>query len=164
MLWFWPRLESKDHTVILSSLSPAGVGTRMERRRQKLVGQDKGSLTETANKANSKKNSTDKENIQNKQRNAQSNSHGLMPCALLSSDSLSPQPAPQPEASMAAHGIKYPVCLASWFSEPGCVTSWLLLKINLVLAEPRTINHLKMCAVYYYQKQAYYFTTQQNKT
>ena len=48
---------------------PTGVGRRMERKRQKLVGQDKGSYR-TADEVNSNNNNTDKENIQNKQRNA----------------------------------------------------------------------------------------------
>jgi len=53
---------------------------------------------------NSNNNNTDKENIQNKQRNAQSNSHHPMPIMLTCHDSpLSVEP------SMMAHGIKYPV-------------------------------------------------------
>jgi len=38
----------------------------MGRKRQKLVGPDKGSLTEQQNKGNSNNNNTDEENIQNK--------------------------------------------------------------------------------------------------
>jgi len=59
----------------------------MERKRQKLVDRDKGSLAANeANEANSNNNNTDKENMQNKQRNAQTNSHRLVPSTLPSWD------------------------------------------------------------------------------
>ena len=47
---------------------PDGVGRRVERKKAKLVGRNKGSLTERANEANSDNDNTDKKNIQNKQR------------------------------------------------------------------------------------------------
>ena len=53
------------------------------------------------------------ENIQNKQWNAQSNSHCPMPRALWSCDQLTPTHFPHPKPSMTAHGIEYPVLFAS---------------------------------------------------
>jgi len=62
--------------AMISSEGPCGrctappateVGRRMERKRQKLLGWDKGSLTELQTKANSNNNNTDKQNIQKKQ-------------------------------------------------------------------------------------------------
>jgi len=61
---------------------PTGVGRRVEKETQKLMGLEKGSLTETANEVNSNNSNTDKKNIQNKQRNGQSNPHRPMPHAL----------------------------------------------------------------------------------
>jgi len=40
---------------------------------------------------------------------------------------------------MMAHGIKYLLCLASLGQPAGCVPSWLLVRINPVLVEPRTL-------------------------
>jgi len=47
-VWPWPA--TKGHAVTLSPLCPAGVGRRLERKRQKLVDWDKGSLTEQQTK------------------------------------------------------------------------------------------------------------------
>jgi len=83
----------------------------MERKRQKLVGQDKGSFTEKQNKGkNSNNNDTDKENTQNNRMHkatlttAQCRVHAPEPRL------PSRRPAfPQPEPSMRAHGMEYPV-------------------------------------------------------
>jgi len=68
--------------------SPAGVGRRMERRRQKkpLLGQGKGSLTEQQMKRTVTTTSLIRRIYKTKQRNAQSNSHRPMPCVLLRCD------------------------------------------------------------------------------
>jgi len=47
LLWFGCRQQQKRH---VATPPTAGVWRRMERNRQKLVGRDKGSLTETVNK------------------------------------------------------------------------------------------------------------------
>jgi len=38
---------------------------------------------------------------------------------------------------MTARGIEYAIHLLVWVSWLGCVTSWLLLKINPIAAKPR---------------------------
>jgi len=58
------------------------------------MGRDKGSLTETANEVNSNDSNTGKKNIQNTQRNAQSNSHRPVPRALPNHDCLPPGQLP----------------------------------------------------------------------
>jgi len=88
----------------------------MERKWHKTHGSGSGQCNRTANEANSNGSSTDKENIQNKQRNAQSNSHLPMPHAFTSCDCLPPKPAPQPEPGMTAHGIEYPVLFGQFGS------------------------------------------------
>jgi len=79
-------------------LPPAGVRRRMERNRQKLVGRDKGSLTETANKGNRNNNDTDKENTQQKPHSPESRSQR---CALCTPT------AQVPPTGMTAHGVEY---------------------------------------------------------
>jgi len=59
----------------------------MERNRQKTDESGYGLFNRTAIEVNSN-NNTDKENIQNKQRNAQSHSHCPVPCTLPSHDWL----------------------------------------------------------------------------
>jgi len=71
----------------LYNRSPHGGGEENgKKKRQKLMGWDKGSLTERANKVNSKDSNTDTKNMQNKQQNAQSKSHRPMPSTLPSHD------------------------------------------------------------------------------
>jgi len=53
---------------------PTGVGRRMKKKR-KINGSESGQFNRTANEADSNNNNTDKKNIQNKQNNAQSNTH-----------------------------------------------------------------------------------------
>jgi len=57
---------------------PAGVGRRMERKRQKLVGQDKGSLTEWQMKETVTTTILIRRIYKTKQQNAQNNSHRPM--------------------------------------------------------------------------------------
>ena len=65
IVWLWPATEGPGGCS--AAPPPAVVRRRIERNRQKLVGQDKGSLTEQQTKGkNSNNNDTDKENTQNK--------------------------------------------------------------------------------------------------
>jgi len=89
---------------------------------------------------NSKNNNTDKDNIQNKQQNAQSNCHCPMPRALPSHDWL-PLPSQLPPTRTQHAGTWYQIpCFVwpVWVSPPGRVPSWILVKTNPVLAEPWT--------------------------
>jgi len=115
-LQFWPVAGNKGPRSRSTTPPPIGVGRRMERKRQKTRGLGEGQLNRTANEANSNNNNTDKENIQNKQRNAQSDSQPPMPCALQSCESLPPGQLPHPEHSMMARGIKYPVLFGQFGS------------------------------------------------
>jgi len=65
-----------------------------EWKKAKTHGSGQGQFNRTANEANSNNNNTDKENTQNKQQNAQSNSHRLVPRVLPSRDSLPPTSSP----------------------------------------------------------------------
>jgi len=88
---------------------PAGVQRRMERNRQKLVGRDKGSLTEEQTKENSNNNDTAKENTQNKI--AEGRKKLSPPTAATHSRATGdfrPPSSPQPEPSMTTHGMEYP--------------------------------------------------------
>jgi len=107
VLWFGCGRQQKRHAA---TPPPAGVRRRMERNRQKLVGWDKGSLTERQTKG------TGTTTIQirrihntKKRQTAKSHCHRpLPPCApepRVSSRSASP---PKPEPSMTAHGMEYP--------------------------------------------------------
>jgi len=66
--------------------SPCWGGEEHGKKKAKTRGSGKGSLTETANEGKCNNNNTDKENIQKKQQNAQSNSHCPMSPVLPSHD------------------------------------------------------------------------------
>jgi len=106
----------------------------MERKRQK--GWDKG---RTANEVNSNNNNKDKKNIQHKQRNAQSSSHCLMPSAT-EPWFASPWRAPTLRTPHDVTWYRIPHLFGQYGSD--CVPSWLLVKINPVLAEPGTTSTL----------------------
>ena len=101
--------QQQRATWLLCCASPHWGEGENGKKKAKLVGQHTGSLTEV----NCDNNNTDKENIQNKQQNAQSNSHHPMPHALSSCDRLHPSQLPCPEPSMTARGIFTLFCLAS---------------------------------------------------
>jgi len=129
--WFGPSWQQR---TALSSLLPVGLGGEENQKKMaKLVGLDKDSLTETAKQANSNNNNTDK-NIQ-KQGNTQSNSLSLPEDERAPEERLTfPQPAPP----LSTDHDGTPFCLVSLGHPPGCVTSWLFVKINPVMAELRT--------------------------
>jgi len=70
------------------------MGRRMERKRQKLVGRDKGSLTEQQTKQTVTTIILIRRKYKTKQQNAQSSSHHPMLRALPSRDYLSPSKIP----------------------------------------------------------------------
>jgi len=104
-----------------------------KKKGKKLVHCHKGSLTEQQNKENS---NTDKKNIQKAAKCTEQLSPPNDPHA--SELRLSSPPGTQHDS-----GTCY--CISCfirpvWVSLPGCVPSWLLVKNNLVLAEPRTLS------------------------
>jgi len=126
---------------------PLGWGREWKENRQKLVGQDKGSLTEQQTKG------TVTTTIQIRRiqirriHNTNSRTHratltSRCHCALPSRNCL---PAAQlPPARTHLDGTWYGIPCSvwpGWVSLPGCVPSWLLVKINPVLAQPRTGGH-----------------------
>jgi len=121
----------------------------MEGKRQKLVGRDKGSLTEQQTEGTGtttiQKRGKHKTNQQNTARRTQPLSLPDRTAAVPSravSEFRPPSSAP-PEPSMTAHGMEYPALFGQVGSappppHPSCAPSWILVKINPVLTEPRT--------------------------
>jgi len=120
------------------------VRRRIERNRQKLVGRDKGSLTEQQTKGTGTTMILIRRIHNTNSRNRQSHSHHPPPLRApepqLSSRRLLPPTGTQHD------GTWYGIPCSVWpggVSPPGCVPSWMLVKINPVLAEPRTQRLLK---------------------
>jgi len=99
--------------------APAGVWRRMERNRQKLVGRDKGSLTEHQTEGTGattiQKRGIYKTNQQN--RTTLSDLTAAVPSRAASE--FPPRCPPPPEPSMTAHGMEYP----SLFGQVGVVSA-----------------------------------------
>jgi len=112
--------------VVVSPLPPLGWGGEWKEKGKRLVGRDKGSLTEQQTKG------TVTTMIQI--RRIHKTSREMHRCP---EPGLTP-PHPLPlQPSRTSYGIEYtPVCV----SQPGCVSYCLLLKINPVLAKPGTIS------------------------
>ena len=136
MLWFGCDRQQKHHEA---TPPPAGVWRRMERNRQKQVGRDKGSSTEQQTKGTGT-------TIWIQMRREHNTNHithrAVLPdccCAILSSEWV---PAAQlPPTGSQHEDTWYGIPCSVWpggVSPPGCVPSWILVKINPVLAEPRT--------------------------
>ena len=132
------RWQQKCH---VATLPPTAVRRRMKRKRQKLVGRDKGSLTKQQTKGNSNNNDTDKEKTQ--QRTARphrpSLPHRTGAAPSRAASEFPPPSSPPLEPSMTAHGMEYPALFGQVGSaHPGCAPSWIPVKISPVLAKPRT--------------------------
>jgi len=135
-----PGRQQKGHAVTPSPLPPLGCGEESEKKRQNSwVGIR--AVQQNAKKANSNNNNADKTNIQ-KQGNMQSNFLSLpdAPHApQLRFTSL--QPAAPARNPAWRHMVSNTLFVwPAWVSSPGWVTSWLLVKTNPVLAEPRTLS------------------------
>ena len=133
---FGCRRQQKRH---VAAPPPAGVRRRMERNRQKLVGRDKGSLTEQQTERTvttmiqiRRKHNTNRTT----HRAAFHNRHRKLPsCAWV------PAALPPPTGTQR-DGTWYGIPGSAWpggVSPPGCAPSWSPVKINPVLAEPRTL-------------------------
>ena len=104
MLWFGCSRQQKRH---VAAPPPARVWRRMERNRQKLVGRDKGSLTEQQTKGTGT-------TIQlRRKHNTNRTTEPLSPTAYAARSrdegEFPPPSSPLPERSMTAHGMEYPV-------------------------------------------------------
>jgi len=133
MLWLGCGQQQKRH---MAASPPAGVRRRMERNRQKLVGQDKGSLTEQQTKGTG----TTMIQIRRKHNTNHTTQRTAFPdqtaAALSRAASEFPPPSsPPPEPSMTAHGMEYPQVGSA---RPAVPLSWIPLKISPVLAAART--------------------------
>ena len=139
---FGCRRQQKSHAA---APPPAGVRRRMERNRQKLVGRDKGSLTEQQTEGNRNNNGTNKKTQQRTARPRQPLSQtGRVPRPPKSR--VSSRRAPPPWNPAWRHVVwNTGLCLARWGQPPppGCAPSWSPVKINPVLAKPRTDSLLK---------------------
>ena len=137
LLWFgWAQPSTKDHVVTPSPLPSLGWGGELQKK-GKLVGRDKGSLTERQRKRTATTTMLIRPIYKNK---------GIHR-ATVSPPSAQRTPKPwftspgqllHPAPSIMAHSSEYanwPV----WVSRPCCVPSWLLVKINPIPAEPRTL-------------------------
>ena len=107
VLWFGCRWQHKRHAA---APPPAGVRRRMERKRQQLVGRDKGSLTEQQTKGTGTTTIQIKGIYKIKQTAQQSRSPRLPSQRAPEPRVSSRCPTPPPlEPSMKAHGMEYPV-------------------------------------------------------
>jgi len=113
----------------------------MTRNRQKPVGRDKGSLTEQQTEGNRNNNGTKKEKTyQRTARSRQPLSRNRTGAARSRAASEFPAaPLPPLEPSVTSQGMEHRA-LARWGQAPppGCAPSWSPVKINPVLAKPRT--------------------------
>jgi len=140
LFWFGCGRQQK---LQAAAPPPAGVRKRMERNRQKLVGQDKGSLTEQQTKGTvtttiqiRRKHNT---NCRTQKATLHDRRRKLPSCEWV--------PAAQLPPTRTQHdGTWYGIPCSVWpggVSLPDYVPSWIPVKINPVLAEPRTgIYHL----------------------
>ena len=133
-LGFGCRRQQKHHTA---APPPAAVRRRMERERQKLVGRDKGSLTEQQTEGNRNNNDTDKEKTrQNQTRSPEQHRRRTLP-----SGEWAPAAPTGTQRDTTGYGIPGSVWPGG-VSPPGCAPSWSPVKVNPVLAEPRTPGHI----------------------
>ena len=119
---------------------PTGVGRRMGRKRQKLVGQDKGSLTEQQTKWTV---TTTILISRVYKTNSKMHRAVLTTWCPAGSRAMTPFPPPRSPAGTQHGGTWYQTPCSVWpvwVSPPGWVPSWFLVKINPVLAKPRTRN------------------------
>ena len=117
--------------------SPGWGGEENRKKKAKLVGQDKDSLTEQQRKWTV----TTAILMRTGKRTEQLNFLATRRPARSQVKTNSPPPGQLPhwDPSMTSLGTDYLICLASWVSQPGCVASWLLVKINSIPAKLRTL-------------------------
>jgi len=138
LFWFGCSRQQKRH---VATPPPAGVRRRMERNRQKMVGRDKGSLTEQQTKGTV----IITIQIRRKHNTNRTTHRAVLPdhSAAARSRAVSEFPPPNSPPTRTQHdGTWYGIPCSVWpggVSPPGCVPSWIAVKINPVLAKPRTV-------------------------
>jgi len=135
VFWFGSGRQQKHH---MATPPPAGVRMRMERNRQKLVGRDKGSLTEQQTKGTV----TAKVQIRRKHDTNRTTQRAVLPDRT-AAEPFRPAseflPRRPPPTGTQHDGTWYGIPGSAWpgwgwVSPPGCAPSWILVKINPVLA------------------------------
>ena len=141
MLRFGCGWQQKCH---VAASPPARVRSKMERKQAKTGGVGYGQFNRTANKGNKNNNDTDKGKKHNTNHTTQRAALHDRHRKLLSHARV---PAPQlPPTATQRDGTWYgrPCSVWpgwGWVSPPGCAPSWILVKINPVLAKPRTMAY-----------------------
>jgi len=140
--------QQKHH---VATPPPAGVRRRMERKRQKLMGQDKGSLIEQQTKGTG----TTTIQIRGKHdTNCTTHRAVFADSTLRSHERVLAMPPPLTgiQHDGTWYGIPGSVWQVwGWVSPPGCAPSWILVKSNPVPAEPRTLTSAKQYLKRQYQ-------------
>jgi len=133
------------------SLSPpAGVQRRMERNRQKLVGWDKGSLTEQQTKG-TRTTTIQIRGIHKTKQTAESRSHGP---PLHAPETRVSSRRPVPPTGTQHDGTWYGIPSSvwpGWVSPPSSAPSWILLKITLSWPNPGHYPPLIPCHLHHAQ-------------
>ena len=135
MVWLQPATQ-----VPRGHPSPAGVRRRMERNKQKLAGRDKGSLTEQQTKGTVTTTIQIRGIHKTKQTAQQSCSPWLPPLRTPEPRVSSRHPAPP--TGTQHEGTWCGIPCSVWpggVNPPGCASSWSPVKIDPVLAKPRTL-------------------------
>jgi len=143
VVWPWPAKNVPQGR----SIAPprAGVGRRMERNRQKRVGQDKGSLTEQQTKGTGTTVILIKRiyKTNSKMHRATLTTQCLVHSQVATPFSPPTQLTPRTGTQHGSTWYRIPCSVwPVWVSPQGCVPSWLLVKINPALAKPRTYNKI----------------------
>jgi len=116
----------------------------METNRQKPVGWDKGSLTEQQTKGTGTTMIQIRGIHKMNQQNRAALSPGLNRCCALPSHETVPAAQLPPSIGTQHDGTWYGTPCSVWpggVSPPSCAPSWIPVKINPVLAKPRTIAY-----------------------
>ena len=136
VFWFGCGRQQKRH---MAAPPPARVRRRMERKRQNPVGRDKGSLTEQKTKGTVTATIQMRRKHNTNRRTERATLHDHH-CEIPSHESVHDGPLPPPPGTQhdgTWYGIPCSVW-PGWVSPPVCAPSWIPVKINPVLAKPRT--------------------------
>jgi len=140
LLLFGCGRQQKGHAAALLPLPSLGWGRKCKENRQKLVGWDKGSLTEQQTKGTVTTTIPIRRIHNTNSRTNRAALATLTSLVVCSRAAFPPPSSPQPEPGMAAHGMEYPVLFGQVGSaRPAVSPPGFLVKINPILAKPRTI-------------------------
>jgi len=139
MLQFGCGWQQKHQVATLLPLPQLGCEGEQKENRQKLVGRDKGGLTEQQTKGTV----TTTIQIRRIHKTKQQNTESKLSPPAAHSRAATPFHRPSPPTRTRQDGTWCGVpcsVWSGWVSLSGYVPSWLLVKINPVLAEPRTLE------------------------